>query len=238
MLRVEKRRTADDGRDGFTLVELLIALAISALVLAGTVQLLMNVTRASFITTEKLDINAGVRNFTIEMAEHARASNHFLIYRSIRGSDRDDPDDRLRDGGSGDFLLLVYLEPWPQINSPEHITKLVGYYRNADPDNANSEGPVMRFEKRFHDPGLSVTPAWSSGEYPSANLYDVEELMEEISAGAGSHEQVVELSRGLADGKLFYNYLDRSIMVKAEIIHGNIAKRITDTYNYTVSPRG
>lgn len=235
-MRAGKQRQAKVG--GFTLVEVLIALAVGSLVMAGTVQLLLHVTKASFITTEKLDINADVRKFTIEMANHARASNHFLIYRSLSEDDRDDPDDRLRDGGSGDFLLLIYLEPWPKMNSPEHITKLVGYYRNADPGSSNSEGPVMRFEKRFHDPGLTTPPAWSSGEYPSANLVNVETLLEDVSGGGSGHEQVVELSRGLADGKLFYNYLDRSIMIKAEIIHGNVAKRITDTYNYTVSPRG
>lgn len=235
-MRAGKQR--QEKRGGFTLVEVLIALAVGSMVMAGTVQLLLNVTKASFITTEKLDINADVRNFTVEMANHARASNHFLIYRSLSRDDRDGADDRLRDGGSGDFLLLIYLEPWPNINSPEHITKLVGYYRNANPDSSNSEGPVMRFEKRFHDPGLTTPPAWSSGEYPSANLVDVEELLEDVSGGGSGHEQVVELSRGLADGKLFYNYLDRSIMIKAEIIHGNVAKRITDTYNYTVSPRG
>jgi len=38
---------------------------------------------------------------------------------------------------------------------------------------------------------------------------------------------------------LFYNFLDRSIMVRGEIIHrGAVGKRVTNTYNYTVSPRG
>jgi hypothetical protein len=50
---------------------------------------------------------------------------------------------------------------------------------------------------------------------------------------------VIELSKGLSNGKLFYNYYDRSIMVRGEIIHrGTATRRATNTYNFTVTPRG
>jgi prepilin-type N-terminal cleavage/methylation domain-containing protein len=225
------------GHKGFTLVEVMIVAALFSMVLLAAAQLLMDTARTSFITAEKLDINADVRQFTLEMAENARAANHFFIYRSLRSSDRNDPGDRLRDGGSGDLLLLVFQEPWPSLNSPEHFTRIVGYYREADPADPDGEGPVRRFEKRFHNPSLGSAPAGSSGPYVSAQLKTVEEMITDIQYSS-DHMTVVQLSRGLANGQLFYNYLDRSIIVKAQIIHGNVAKRITDTYNYTVSPRG
>ncbi|NBD38715.1 MAG: prepilin-type N-terminal cleavage/methylation domain-containing protein [Verrucomicrobia bacterium] len=220
---------------GFTLVELLITLAIVGFVMVGVTKLMMDITRTSFITSEKLDINADVRQFTLEMADNARAANHFFIYKSMSSSDRDEPGDRQRDSKSGDLLLLVFQEPWPNVNSPDHYTRLVGYFRY--PDGNTNVGPVYRFEKRFHDPTLTVTPPGSSGPFVSTIDHTPEELIEDVPP-TGTYPTVVQLSRGLANGKLFFNYLERTIMIKAEIIHGNEAKWITDTYNYAVSPRG
>lgn len=218
---------------GFTLAEILIVLTIVGFVMIGISKLLLDTATTSFITAEKLDINADVRQFTLEMAENARAANAFFIYDSFKPSDRDQKADRLFGGASGDFLLLIYLESWPNVNSPEHITRLVGYFRKAD---GNSEGPVMRFEKFYHDPAVGALPG-SSGPYVSTADKDVEELLDDLTFN-GDYRQVVQLSRGLSDGQLFNNFKNKSILVKAEIIHGNAAKRITDTYNYTVSPRG
>lgn len=223
-------------KDGFTLAEVVVTLFVLGFVLIGIGQMMLDMTRTSFITAEKLDINADVREFTLEMAENARAANHFLVYRSFQAGDRDDPADRLRDGRSGDFLLLIYKQPWPSLNSPDHVTQLVGYFREADPSNPDSEGPVKRFVMRFHEPGGPGFPG-SKGPYVSLSDTDVEELIGGLGYG-GNYKTVVQLSRGLSDGQLFYNYKERSIIVKAEIIHGNEAKWITDTYNYTVSPRG
>jgi prepilin-type N-terminal cleavage/methylation domain-containing protein len=221
---------------GFTLAEIVVVSAIVGFVLIGVAQLMLDTARTSFITAEKLDINADVRQFTLEMAHNARAANHFLIYRSFNIADRNEFDDRLRDGESGDLLVLVFLEPWPNVNSPEHFTRIVGYFREGDPSNPDSEGPVKRFERRFHDPNGPV-PAGSSGPYLSAADNTIEKAISGLSVN-GNYPTVVQLSRGLSDGQLFYNYFDRSILIKAQIIHGNVAKRITDTYNYTVSPRG
>jgi len=49
---------------------------------------------------------------------------------------------------------------------------------------------------------------------------------------------VVQLSEGLADGRLFYNFKNRTVMINGKIIHGNQAKWVTDTYNFSISPRG
>jgi len=224
-------------QNGFTLTEVIMVMTVMGFVLVGVGQMLLDTARTSFITSEKLDINADVRQFTLEMAENARAANHFFIYESFSLGSRNGPDDRIRDGGSGDLLVLVFQEPWPNLNSPEHYTRIVGYFRDADQGNPASEGPVKRFEKRFHDPSLTVLPAWSSGPYASAVTHTIEDMISGLSFG-GNYMTLVQLSRGLSDGQLFYNYLDRSIMIKAQIIHGNVAKRITDTYNYTISPRG
>lgn len=233
-----KKTTQRLGRaGGFTLVEVIVVLGLAGIFLVGMTQLMLDTARTSFITSEKFDITADVRQFTLEMAENARAANHFFVYRSFGATDRNDPDKRLRDGEAGDFLLLIFQQPWPNLNSPEHTTRLVGYFRLADPANPQAEGPVYRFEKNYYPPSATPAPTGLSGPYVESATVTVESLIQDLQPDA-LYPTVVQLSRGLANGKLFYNYLDRSVMVKAEIIHGNAAKRITDTYNYTVSPRG
>jgi hypothetical protein len=43
---------------------------------------------------------------------------------------------------------------------------------------------------------------------------------------------------GLSNGYSFYNYENKSIITRAKILHGNLAKRVTNTYNFTITPRG
>ncbi len=141
---------------------------------------------------------------------------------------------RKRDGESGDFLLLISygddLAPYDSgsgtkypddIDYTKPITKLVGYFRSVEDATAQT-GPVRKFVI-----------------YPTGNnqYKPVEELIPDPSQANG-FPVVIELSKGLANQRLFYNYRDTSIMVNGQIIHGTSAKRVTDTYNFTISPRG
>jgi len=210
----------------FTLTELMVAMFISALVFMGLFQFTFSTSRLLFDSTGKIDINRDVRMFTQHMSSYARASNCFFIYNSFKGEDRDNISDRKRADQSGDFLLLIYQEPWPNADDAECITKLIGYFRKPDGTDLGATGPVYRFE-------IDYAP----GSYPSTLTTTPEQLISGLSYNS-TYERVWELSRGLSDGKLFYNFFDRSIMVKAELFRGNNARRIADTYNFTVSPRG
>jgi hypothetical protein len=54
-----------------------------------------------------------------------------------------------------------------------------------------------------------------------------------------SHHIVVNDLTGLSAGGLaFINFQNRSVLVRLKILHGNQAKRVTNTYNFTVTPRG
>jgi prepilin-type N-terminal cleavage/methylation domain-containing protein len=210
-------------RRAFTLIELIVSLSLMGFVSIGIYQFILNSGQVLFISTEKLEINADIRAFTLEMNEFARAANHFFIYPSFNSADRNDVADRQRDGMTGDFLLLVFQEPYPNQGDPEHITRLIGYFRMAEEGN---EGPVYKFDVRYPQTA-----------YPSTLTNTPESLIANLTPDM-QYQRVIELSRGLANQQLFYNFYDRSIMIKAEIIHGNEAKRVTDTYNFTVSPRG
>jgi hypothetical protein len=66
------------------------------------------------------------------------------------------------------------------------------------------------------------------------------------TSSTSSNPVVIQLAQGLADGTLFYDYRDRSVMVRGQIVdYGNNLNVATNktraainTYNFTVSPRG
>jgi hypothetical protein len=193
---------------------MLTAMTVFGFAMTGALGLLTRSTSLFHYDSGKLRVNNDIRSFTSEMSDNATYSNHFLVYPSF--ADRTAP---VNDGLSGDFLVLVYRDPADQAR----IERLVGYYRApADALNPASEGPVRKFDLRFNPSSTQAVAA----------------LLPAVTTSTG-HPEVVELSRGLSNGRLFYNFLDRSIMVKGEIIHrGSLERRATNTYNFTVSPRG
>lgn len=216
---------------GMTLVEIMISSALVLIFTAGVGSVFYQVTNSYHYEVGKLKVNKDIRGLTSEMTDNATYSNYFMIFPSFK--DRTETfeviengvkknvtvDASVNDGESGDCLLLVY----HNIADSSVIEKLIGYYRSPDnPNDPASEGPVRRFELNFN-PGVTGD-IWTL--MPPANK-------------ASSYPEVVELSQGLANGKLFYNYRDRSVMVKGNIIHpGSLNKRATNTYNFTISPRG
>lgn len=217
---------------GFTLTEVLIALTLSGMVLAAMTSLFLDSSRTMFIAEQKLAINHDIRNLTGQLNKEIREANHFLIYESYNAPMRTESEEapygsyRRSAGESGDFLVLITYDDLDP-TQPEDwvippIKKITGFYRTPASDDASASGPLYMFTVNV--------PEAKAHSYP-------EELFPSVD-DAGTHQMVTELSRGLAYGKLFYNYRARSIMVNAQIIHGNDAKRVTDTFNFTISPRG
>lgn len=195
---------------GVTLAELLISLTIFSIFMTGLFSLFFYGTNRASDGTGKLLINRDIRKFTDEMTENARFSDYFEIYRSF--TDRD----QQHDAGSGDFLVLAHRDP----SNQDNISRVVGYYRYEAQN--GTEGPVLMFDTT----------------YSPSSTEELADLLPAI-ASAGSHDEVIELSNGLSDGKLFYNFYDRSIIVRGEILHdGAVSQQVTNTYNFTISPRG
>lgn len=220
----------------FTLVEIMVATAIAGLAVIGTTRFFIMALNTYSYETGKLLVNRDIRTFTAEMTENATYANYFRIYPSYSNLTRTvstlinafDPDqgyttaitgNSVNDGVSGDCLVLVYKDS----ANDRKIARLIIYFRSPDnPSDANSTGPVRRID-------LPITPS---------SLLPVDQLIPTISNPA-IYPEVVQISRGLSNGKLFYNFYDRSIIVKGEIIHsGSQIRRATNTYNFTVSPRG
>lgn len=216
-------------RRGFTLVELMIAVAILLSGMFMALSFFSEMTESSFVSSQKNEINADIRKITQEMTVFAREANLAMLYPSFDSTDCDEAADRLGESNSGDFMLLVFqgdaeTDSDGRIEQRRPIQRMIGYYRSPeDPTDPGSEGPVLKF-----DVGI-----------PSADRFeDLEYLIQTHAGVASSHDQVIELSEGLADGRLFYNFWNKSVMINGKIVHGNAAKRVTNTYNFTISTRG
>lgn len=212
------------SKKAFTLVEILFVVVIMGFISLGLYQFAVDTSRSLFTSTEKNEIADDIRQFTGEMTSIARAANYFYVYKSFETTDRNDIADRQNSGQSGDLALFVFLEPNANALLADNITRLVGYFRRPDTSDPEGKGPVLKFDIEFSSPMLS-------------SAYTPEQLMASLDYN-DDYPSIVELSKGLADGKLFYNFHEKSVMIKAQIIHGNAAKRVTDTYNFTISPRG
>ena len=198
------------SKTGVTLVELMISLGIFSVFMTGLFSVFLFGSNRASESTGKLLVNGDIRILTNEMADNARFSDYFRIYDSY--TDRN----QQNDGSSGDFLVLVCRDS----EDSDKIGRIIGYYRYVP--EGETQGPVQMFDRSYDPP--SDEPFLDL--LPDVALY-------------GGHKEVIELSNGLSDGKLFFNFYDRSIIVRGEIIHdGALTEQVTNTYNFTVSPRG
>lgn len=221
-------------RKGLTVTEMLIAMSISLVVATAVFAIFLQALKIYKYEEKKLTINRQIRDFTTELTENATFANYALIYpdfltrknivtvkNPVTGQTTTTGISlQVEDGQSGDMMVLAYVDP----DDDTKIQKIIGYYREIiDPEKTDIPAPVRRFEVTF-------SPSTAS---PAVDLIPKAET-------AQQWPEVVELSRGLSDGRLFHNFYGRSVMIKGEIIQGDGrgTRVATNTYNFTISPRG
>ncbi|WP_309398825.1 PilW family protein [Cerasicoccus maritimus] len=226
------------SRRGMTLVEIMVSATVLGLLMVGVSQFFIGNFRTSFITEKKLEINRDVRTVTSEMANEARQANSFVLYKSFfklpegfipEGDFRDPPnpyeavDYRQYADHEGDFVVFIFNGEDDNYydDTPAPITRIIGYFRD-DRDVLGMEAPVRKFDI----------------EIPEENQTNpIETLIPSIEE-AEKFSEVIDMVSGLSNGFLFYNVHGKSVLVNGKIIHGNDAKEVTGTYNFTISPRG
>lgn len=208
-------------RSGFTLVEIMVTAAVSAVLTIGLLGFYLTSYKIGYVNQERNRINADMRKLTAQLIDDGRQSNYFVMYSSIAHADRNEKEDRLLDGSAGDLVVFVNTVDSGDPLKPREIGNIIGYFRAVETGLDGELAPVRRFER-------TLSPASSQA---------VEELLPDV-ATLNASEEVIELSKGLADEHLFFNFWGRSVMVNGQIYHGNKAKRVTETYNFTISPRG
>lgn len=165
--------------------------------------------------------------------------------------------DRLQGGSSGDFVVLIfYADPYwnaalydgdttNNLAIPTAtINRMVGYWV-APNRNVSGENAIYMFDTdRYRGTASTWTTSWGA-TFPAALSPTAPSGIEALLPPATSaYAQAAEFpilinnASGLSNGYTFFNYLNKSIITRAKILHGNLAKRVTNTYNFTITPRG
>ena len=212
---------------GFTIVEIMVVATILGLISIGLTAFMVNSSKGMFWASNKAKITNDVRNFTLRISKETLGARTGIVYKGFAASERNKLDDQKQSGETGDCLVLVYYDPYPDIDDPLHYTKLVVFFRKPDADGLS---PVYRAEKTFASP---VEIDTSTGVDHFEDF-----LASHFPDDSADYPVILELSRGLADNKLFRNFGNNTFVVNGEILHGNKVKEVTNTYNLTISPRG
>jgi type II secretory pathway pseudopilin PulG len=162
--------------------------------------------------------------------------------------------DRVGIGGSGDYLVFIsFTDPFygfvpanPTIPFPTMtVTRLVLYWiapnRIYPGENAmytfdsNTTNGVLPWSGVNLSAGTTAINATTTLE----SLLPANTLAEATDPGA---KIALNDVRGLgANGLCFLNYsniANTSMLMQVRILHGNASKRVTDTYDFTITPRG
>lgn len=213
---------------GYTLVELMVALFIFGLVMAGLVSFNYDTTRVMFDSVMRLDINRDMRMVSQRLMADINTADTFYLYRSFQTSDRTNTagTQRLGADSSGDFIILVYSEPQPVTTGNVFITKLVGYFRKPETaGSASSFGPIYRFEINYADQTVR------------ADSNPVESLIAGLSySDTSAYTRILGKSSGNYTNGIFYNFRNNCVMVNANIYRGNLARNSTEVLRLMVSP--
>ncbi len=215
-------------------MEMMVVVGLMGFMTVGILSFTFQAMRIYNYDSGRLMVNRDMRTFTAGLANDAVASNYFRIYPSFQTRTA-----FVTDGLSGDFLVLAFTDT-NKTTGAFIITEIIGYYRDADPTNPTSLGPVRRFDTG--PPGSAHAISTSDQTKDLATLVG----LYAPTSTSSSNPVVIQLAQGLADGSLFYDYRDKSVMVRGQIVdYGNglnVATNKTraaiNTYNFTVSPRG
>ena len=188
------------------------------------------------------------------------------VSRDCNGDGVIDATDRMVAAQDSNFLVLIYYQdPFydsrfydsipnnePTLGTGTNtITRLVGYWL-APNVNYPGETALYRFDTdKYKGVGSTWTVPWGATfPAPLNGTVTLESLLPPATqAGAtnSSYAKIVlnnleglwtTFSNHPLNGLTFLNFQGQSVIVHARILHGNQAKRVTNTYNFTVKPRG
>lgn len=219
-------------------------------------KLLINADIRDF-TNEMVENAREANYFVLYRSFASRSRNGVTVQRDSNGNGTVNAADRRAAGQGGEFLVFVYYED-PFFDSrfydgdatnnaivSSRVTRLVAYWVAPNREDA-SEWALYRMDTdsfRSDPTATTWTTSWNRTFPVTLNsVTTLESLLPPASsdeAQASYAEIVVNDVEGLAPGgDYFVNFQNRSILVRAKILHGNQAKRVTNTYNFTVTPRG
>lgn len=223
----------------------------------GEQKLLINADIRDF-TNEMVENAREANFFTLYEAFYTRVrADGVTVRRDANNNGVINALDRRAEGQGGEFLLFVYYED-PFFDSRffdgdptnnqiinARVTRLVGYWIAPNRNDASKVALYVMDTNNYraNPTDTSWTTPWGVTFPVTFGVGStIEGLLPPATAAnaqMASARLVINDLRGLGvNGSFFVNYLNRSVLVRSKILHGNQAKRVTNTYNFTVTPRG
>jgi prepilin-type N-terminal cleavage/methylation domain-containing protein len=195
---------------GFTLTEIMVAVAILALFSALAMPVFIYSLRSLNFTTNRICLNGDFRALTNRLMKEARASGQFILYKSF--TDRT----VVTSGGSGNFLVLMKLDA-----NNCFVTRCTGYYRHSD-------RTVRHFT--VTEPGTKAVPQNIPGPGTAGSHSIVVEFARDLT---GTDE--LFLNQNSAGIVVYGQIRDDG---KSKLDETKNTTPAVSTYNFTITPRG
>lgn len=136
--------TPDTRKKGFSVMEIMTAASIGALVIGLTLLVLLAITKLYVRTDIKNSVSEDYRDMTRLLSEQGNQSNGFFIYKSFAAADRATASQQIGPNtdptlASGDLVVFVYFSLRDIKTDPnlQGVSRIVGFYRE-DPSNKSS----------------------------------------------------------------------------------------------------
>lgn len=215
---------------GFTLTELIVALAVFSLVATGITFFGLQTARLMAKAELQLDVTQAKRGFTDVMIMDGVNSYEFKLFASI-----DNTEAEMTDGMIGNYLLLYFQ------NIDGKVTKTVSYFK--DPRDGKN-GPVYRHVHEFKKP-LDPKKKESTLNPTLAELrkaatvakkdgrFFVGDSIPLFTKRSGVGEEI-----NVAPYGIFLNYFDQVVIMRGELLPLPGSKnKENEEYNLVISPR-
>jgi type II secretory pathway pseudopilin PulG len=218
-------------RKKFTIVELLVALSIFMMVMAGVMPMYIQAMRQIFTTDAKLNVNDSVRKVMDRIIQEARASDGFILYDSFLGyvpagggplldmRSATPGMGRLSSARTGKFILFLSYGPDANPNDtiPPPLVRMTGVYFDANED--ETSGNIRWFTRTNFGTGTDPLETY----IPLAGTFRTNPVL-------------VDSIRGLMNGDIFYNFNSSSVLINARLAGQSGAMRETTLYNFSITP--
>lgn len=209
------------------------------------------------LTNEMVETARASNYFVLYESFYSQTLGGSTVRRDVNGNGTINLADRMQAGQEGSFVVFVfYNDPYfdsrlydaDPTNNPALMTvtieRIVGYWIAP---NREISGETALYAFDSNDSRSATATSWTTpwGQtFPVVlgGTTTVESLLPANSKSWAMHssaEIVVNDLEGLTSGSLFFeNFQNRSVLIRSKILHGNQAKRVTNTYNFTITPRG
>lgn len=227
-----------DKTGAFSLVEIMYVTGIISIIGLILTSFMRDSARSMSWSVDKSLITRDFRLFTMNITQDAYNANFAYLYPSLNLADRNEFVDQRDLGESGDCLVLVKTEPFPDTNSQRFFRKIIIYYRQVTPA---GDMAVLRQVIDFNTATESTANVGDdTNPNPDPDFFENFLSQQMNSTNLNPPETVLESTRGLTGGGLFLllDDFDGTFLINGEIINGLNADRITNTYNLTISTRG